>query len=137
MAINLSTATQNAIANAVVALMDADVGAASIQLRTGASPGANNAATGTLLATLAFNDPSFAAAVLGVATMDNTPVLSTTGVAAGTAGYFRITDNSGDVIFDGTITVTGGGGDLEMNTTTISVGLTVEITAGTITEPAS
>lgn len=137
MAINLSTATQNAIANAVVALMDADVGAASIQLRTGASPGANNAATGTLLATLAFNDPSFAAAVLGVATMDNTPVLSTTGVAAGTAGYFRITDNSGDVIFDGTITVAGGGGDLEMNTTTISVGLTVEITAGTITEPAS
>lgn len=137
MAINLSTAAQNAIVNAITALMDADVGAASIQLRTGASPGANNAATGTLLATLAFNDPSFAAAILGVATMDNTPVLSTTGVAAGTAGYFRITDNSGDVIMDGTITVTGGGGDLEMNTTTISVGLTVEITAGTITEPAS
>lgn len=137
MAIDLSTAAQNAIVNAITALMDADVGAASIQLRTGASPGANNAATGTLLATLAFNDPSFAAAVLGVATMDNTPVLSTTGVAAGTAGYFRITDNSGDVIMDGTITVTGGGGDLEMNTTTISVGLTVEITAGTITEPAS
>lgn len=137
MAINLSTAAQNAIVNAITALMDADVGAASIQLRTGASPGANNAATGTLLATLAFNDPSFAAAVLGVATMDNTPVLSTVGVAAGTAGYFRITDNSGDVIMDGTITTTGGGGDLEMNTTTISAGLTVEITAGTITEPAS
>jgi hypothetical protein len=33
--------------------------------------------------------------------------------------------------------VTGGGGDLELNTTTISVGVTVEITAGTITEPAS
>lgn len=137
MAVNLSTATQNAIANAVVALMDADVGAASIQLRTGASPGANNAATGTLLATLAFNDPSFAAAALGVATMDNIPVLSAVGVAAGTAGYFRITDNSGDVIMDGTITATGGGGDLEMNTTTVSIGLTVEITAGTITEPAS
>lgn len=137
MAINMSTALQNAIADRVVAFMDADVGAASIALRTGASPGANNAATGTLLATLAFNDPSFAAAALGVATMDNTPVLTAVGVAAGTAGYFRITDNSGDVAFDGTVTVTGGGGDLELNTTTISVGLSVSITAGTITEPAS
>lgn len=137
MAINLSTALQNALADRVVAFLDADVGPASIGIRTGASPGANNAATGTLLATLAFNDPSFAAAALGIATMDNTPVLTTTGLAAGTAGYFRITDNSGDVAFDGTVTVTGGGGDLEMNTTTISVGLTVEITAGTITQPAS
>lgn len=137
MAVNLSTATRNAMANAVVAIMDADVGAASIQIRTGASPGANNAATGTLLATMAFSDPSFTAAVAGVATMDNTPVLSTTGLAAGTAGYFRITDNSGDVTLDGTVTVTGGGGDLELNTTTISVGVTVEITAGSITEPAS
>lgn len=137
MAINLSTALQNALADTVVAFLDADAGAASIQLRTGASPGANAVATGTLLATLAFNDPSFAAAVLGVATMDNTPVLSAVGAAAGTAGYFRITDNSGDVAFDGTITATGGGGDLELNTTTISVGVTVEITAGTITQPAS
>jgi len=136
-AINMSTALQNAIADRVVTFLDADVGAAHIQIRTGGSPGANNAATGTLLATLDFNDPSFAAAVLGVATMDNTPVLSTTGLAAGTAGYFRITDNSGDVAFDGTITVTGGGGDLELNTLTVSVGVTVEITAGTITEPAS
>lgn len=137
MAVNLSTATQNAIVNAVTALMDADAGPAIIQIRTGASPGANNAATGTLLASLDFNDPSFAAAVAGVATMDNTPVLSTTGLAAGTAGYFRITDDTGDVVMDGTVTATGGGGDLELNTTTISVGVTVEITAGTITEPAS
>lgn len=137
MAVNLSVATRNAMADIVVARLDLDAGPASIALRTGASPGADNAATGTLLATLAFNDPSFAAAALGVATMDNTPVLSAVGVAAGTAGYFRMTDNSGDVVMDGTITATGGGGDLELNTTTISVGLAVEITAGTITQPAS
>lgn len=137
MAINLATAAQNAIVNALTALIDVDAGPAHIQLRTGASPGANNAATGTLLATLDFNDPAFAAAVAGVATMDNTPVLTTVGVADGNAGYFRITDNSGDAVLDGTVTVTGGGGDLEMNTVAISVGLTVNITAGTITEPAS
>jgi hypothetical protein len=45
-------------------------------------------------------------------------------------------DNSGDAIMDGTVTVTGGGGDLELNTIAISIGLTVEVTAGTVTMPA-
>lgn len=137
MAINLAMATRNAVANAVVAQIDLDAGPAQIQLRTGVSPGADNAATGTLLAQLAFNDPAFAAAIAGVATMDNTPVLSTLGVAAGNAGYFRLTDNSGDVIFDGTVGLNGSGEDLEMNTVAVSVGLIVEINAGTITQPAS
>lgn len=122
----------------MVALVDADVGAGSIQIRTGAQPAtANDAATGTLLATVTLADPSFAAAVAGVATLDATPVLSTVGVAAGTAGWFRMLDNSGDTVLDGAVTVTGGGGELELNTTTISIGVTVDITAGTLTTPAS
>lgn len=138
MATRLATAARNATTNAVVALVDADVGAGSIQIRTGAQPAsANDPATGTLLATLTLADPSFGAAALGVATLDATPVLTTTGVAAGTAGWFRMLDNSGDTILDGAVTVTGGGGELELNTTTISIGVTVEITAGTLTTPAS
>jgi hypothetical protein len=137
-ATRLATATQNAATNAVTALVDADVGAGSIQVRTGAQPAsANNAATGTLLATFTLADPSFAAAAAGVAALDATPVLSTTGVAAGTAGWFRMLDNSGDTVLDGAVTVTGGGGEMELNTTTISIGVTVEITAGTFTTPAS
>jgi len=126
------------VANTVAVLPDADVGPGSIQIRTGAQPAsADNAATGTLLATVVLADPAFAAAVAGVATLDATPVLSTTGVAAGTAGWFRMLDNSGDTVLDGAVTVTGGGGELELNTLTISVGVTVEITAGTLTAPAS
>jgi hypothetical protein len=134
----LSTAARNAATNAVVVLPDADVGAGSIQIRTGAQPAsADNAATGTLLATLTLADPSFGASAAGVSTLDATPVLSTTGVAAGTAGWFRMLDNSGDTVLDGAVTATGGGGELELNTTTISIGVTVEITAGTLTTPAS
>jgi hypothetical protein len=35
------------------------------------------------------------------------------------------------------VTATGGGGDLTLNSTTVSVGVDVEITSGTITMPAS
>lgn len=137
MATRLPTAARNAATNSVTALVDADVGAGTMQIRTGAQPAsANDPATGTLLATITFADPAFGASALGVATLDATPVLSTTGVAAGTAGWFRILDNSGDTVLDGSVTATGGGGDLELNTTTISIGVTVEITAGTLTTPA-
>jgi hypothetical protein len=120
----------------VANLVDADVGAGTIQIRTGAQPATgNDPATGTLLATVTLADPAWSGPVVGVMTLDTTPVLSTTGVAAGTAGWFRMLDNSGDSILDGSVTGTGGGGDLELNTTTISIGLTVEITAGTLTMP--
>lgn len=138
MATRLPTASRNATTNAVTALVDADVGAGSIQIRSGAQPAsANDAASGTLLATITLADPAWGASVAGVSTLDATPVLSTTGVAAGTAGWFRMLDNSGDTIADGAITVTGGGGELELNTLTISIGVTVEITAGTLTTPAT
>jgi hypothetical protein len=138
MAIGISTAAQNAGVNAIAGLVDADVGAGTITIRTGAGPAtANDAPTGTLLATLTLNDPAFSTGVAGVATLDVTPAVTTTGVAAGTAGYFRLHDNSGDVVLQGSVTVTAGGGDLELNTTSIAIGTTVEITSGTLTMPAA
>lgn len=136
MVIRLPTASRNAAVAAVANLVDADVGAGTIQIRTGAQPATgNDAASGTLLATVTLADPAWSGPAVGVMTLDTTPVLSTVGVAAGTAGWFRMLDNSGDSIMDGSVTGTGGGGDLELNTTTISIGLTVEITAGTLTMP--
>lgn len=138
MAIDISTASQNAAVNAIAGLVDADVGAGAAVIRTGAKPAtANDPATGTLLVTITLNDPAFGAAVAGVVTLDVTPGPQGTGVAAGTAGYFRLTDNSGDVVLQGTVTATGGGGDMEINTTSIAIGTLVEITSGTLTMPAS
>lgn len=138
MAIAISTASQNAAANAITALVDADVGAGSVTVRTGLPPAtANDPATGTLLVTITLNDPAFGAAVAGVATLDVTPAPQGTGVAAGNAGYFRVHDNSGDVVYQGNVTVTGGGGDMEINTVAIAIGTLVEITSGTLTMPAA
>lgn len=135
MATRLSAAARNAAANAIVTLIDAGATGGTIQIRTGAQPAtADDPATGTLLATLTFNDPAFAAAVAGVATMDNTPILTTTGVAAGTAGWFRLLDSNGNTVADGAVATAGA--ELNLNTTTISIGLTVEVTAGTATMPA-
>lgn len=138
MAIGISTASRDAAVAVIAALVDADVGAGAVAVRTGAAPAtADDPATGTLLVTIPLNDPAFGAPVAGVVTLDVTPVPSAAGVAAGTAGYFRATDNSGDVVFQGNVTVTGGGGDLELNTTSIGIGTTVEITGGTLTMPAA
>jgi hypothetical protein len=134
-ATRISTAAQNAAANAITALVDAGPAAGTVQVRTGAQPAsANDPATGTLLATFTLEDPAFGAAVAGVATFDATPILTTTGVAAGTAGWFRMLDSTGAVVLDGAVGTVGQ--QLNLNTTSISIGLTVEITSGTLTMPA-
>lgn len=135
MATRLPTASRNAAASAIAVLTDAGVGAGTIDIRTGAQPAnANDAATGTLLATFTLADPAFTGPVAGVMTLDATPVLSTTGVASGTAGWFRMFDSTGATVLDGAVSTVGA--ELNLNTTSISIGLTVEITSGNITMPA-
>ena len=135
MATRLPTAARNAAASAIAVLTDAGVGAGTIDVRTGAQPAnANDAATGTLLATFTLADPAFTGPVAGVMTLDATPVLSTTGVASGTAGWFRMFDSTGATVLDGAVSTVGA--ELNLNTTSISIGLTVEITSGTLTMPA-
>jgi len=132
MATRLSTAARNAAADAIAALADDG----SIEIRSGSQPAsAQDTASGDLLATITLADPAFGSATSGVATLADTP-LTATGADAGTAGYFRMKDGSGATVMDGSVTATGGGGQLELNTTTISVGVTISITSGTITMPA-
>lgn len=136
MATRIATSARNAAADAVVDLLDAGAGAGYVEIRTGSQPAtANTAATGTLLATVVLDDPAFGAAASGVATAAGLPNTDT-GDAAGTAGWFRAYDSTGAAVIDGSVTATGGGGDMELNTTTISVGVTVAINSWTITMPA-
>lgn len=143
MATRISTAARTAAAGAVAALVDGGSGAGVIRIYTGTQPaGPGSAATGTLLASLTLNDPAFGAAVSGVATLDVDPALTATAVADGTAGWFRLLDSteaagSGLGIVDGAVTATGGGGQLTLATTTVTTGLQVQITSGTITMPAA
>lgn len=141
MATRLSNAARSAAADAVVDLVDVG-GPGFIRVYTGSQPaGPDTLPTGTLLAEFTLANPAFGAAVNGVATLDATPVLTATGLADGTAGWFRMltaAEEAGDGqgILDGSVTATGGGGQLQLNTTTISTGVDVNITAGTVTMPA-
>lgn len=135
MGLTLPNASRSAMCDALVDRLDAGTGAGKIEIRDGARPAtADAAATGTVLATVVLENPAFGAATSGVALInDPDPV---TGVAAGTASWFRALDGSDATVFDGSVSATGGGGDLELATTAISVGLSVDITGGSITMPA-
>jgi hypothetical protein len=138
MTIRLPIATRNTAANAVANLVDAGAGSGLLRVYTGSQPAsADLATTGTLLAVFTCNDPAFANAAGGTAALVVIPALSTTGLAAGDAGWFRILDSTGATVLDGSITASGGGGDLIMSMITVSVGLTLQLTAGTITMPAA
>jgi hypothetical protein len=135
MTLTLSTAIRNAITDVLVDALDAGSGAGTIQIRSGTRPaGPGTTATGTLLATVTCIDPAFGASSSGAATIaDPTAV---TAAADGTATWFRALDSNGTAVFDGRVTATGGGGDLTLSTTTITTGLSVDITGGTMTTPA-
>lgn len=136
MATRIPTASRNAACDAVVDRADGGAAAGTLQIRTGTQPAsANDVASGTLLATVTLADPAFGAASTGVATLLGVP-LAATGAADGTAGWFRMLDSDSNTVLDGAATATGGGGELELNTTTISTGVDVEVTGGTITMPA-
>lgn len=106
--------------------------ASTVEIRSGPQPAsADDVDAGTLLATFSLPDPAFGAAASGVATANAIP--DTTGDAAGTAEHYRVKDGNGVTVVDGSVSTTGA--DLNLNTTTISVGVTVSMTSWTVTMP--
>lgn len=136
MATRIPTASRNAACDAVVDRLDAGAAAATIEIRTGAQPAsANDAASGTLLGTLTLSDPAFGAAAAGVATA-SAITQDSAADATGTAGWFRAKDSDGNTVIDGSITATGGGGDMTLASTSITTGEPIQVTSWTVTMPA-
>jgi hypothetical protein len=114
--------------NAVLTAIDADVGAAKLEICS--------AAYAAVLATITLNDP--AGSVSGdvltfiVSPQPQDASADNTGVAA----IARIKDNSGDIIVSG-LTVGTSGADIIVTSTNITAGDTVKMTAGTITHPST
>jgi hypothetical protein len=131
--VHLATASVNALATALQVYADTG-SAALINLYSGTQPvNANTGLSGnTLLATFTLDDPSFGSPTAGVITMAGVP-RATTGLAAGTATWFRMTTSAAATVLDGDVGTASA--TLILNTTTISVGVAVSITAGTFTVP--
>ena len=131
-----STALRNAHANAFTTLVDAGVAAGTLKVYSGTAPaGPNTTATGTLLVSFTLVDPSAAAAVVGVATIDADPDLTATAAATGTAGYGRFADSAGLGVLD--VSVGTSGAELILSSLSLVSGGTVTVTTGTVTSPAS
>src|SRR4051794_1666363 len=114
MATRLSATARNAACDAIVDLVDAGPGAGTLKIYSGTQPAtADTAESGTLLATVALVDPAFGAASTGTATGGDPAAVNP--VASGNAGWFRVEDSTGANVYDGSVTATGGGGDLQLS----------------------
>lgn len=119
--------------NAAIDAIETSIGAApTLEIRTGTLPAnAATADTGTLLASMVLPADWLTAASNGSKSLVGS-WSDTAADAAGTAGYFRIKVSTTTHI-QGTITLTGGGGDMTLDNTNIAVGQQITITAFTLT----
>jgi len=133
MAIQASVTVRNARLDAV----EAAIGASAImRIFTGAPP-ANCAAanSGTVLATLNLPVDYMEAAASGQKAKSGTWD-DASADAAGTAGHWRIYASDGTTChLQGTITATGGGGDMEVDNTIFAAGQAFTVTSFTLNEP--
>lgn len=140
MATRISTAAAAAACNGVVDLLDAGPAAGYIEIRSGSQPAsANTAASGTLLGTLVLSDPAFGNATSASPSVATASAITsdTTADATGTAGWFRGYDSTGAAVIDGSITATGGGGDMTLDSTSIVAGGTIAVTAWSVSHPTA
>lgn len=136
MTLRFSVATCNALADAATALANAGAGAGKVRVYSGPQPAsADDAPTGTLLLEFTLNDPAWGAAVAGISLLDVVPAISATGLADGTAGWFRMLDSNNATIMDGAAATSGA--EINLSTTAITTELEVTITSGTYVQPAA
>lgn len=123
MAVTYTTAVKTARMQAVADQIDAGASPGKLKIRD---------ASNVVLATLILADPCGTAAS-GVLTIDFSPAISDTAAdATGTAANAIITDSADTTVVSG-LTVGTSGTDIVIDNTSINIGQTVTVTAGTIT----
>jgi len=125
MSFQFSTAVRNASLDAIEATIGTTV---TLELRSGAAPATcATADSGTLLASMTLPADWMAAAASGAKALLGT-WQDAAADAAGTAGHFRIKASSVCHI-QGSVTITGGGGDMTIDNPVLAVGQQVTITS--------
>ena len=131
MALQYSVAVRNAQLDAV----ETTIGTAPLlRIYSGSVPATcATAASGTLLAEMTLPSDWMAAASSGSKSLSGT-WQDASANAAGTAGYWRLYDSGGSTCHaQGTVTATGGGGDMTLDNTSSASAQSVTITSVTIT----
>lgn len=132
MALKLAVSTRNARLDAI----ESDAGTAAIlKIRSGAAPAdCATADSGTVLATLNLPSDWMAAAASGSKAKSGT-WSDASADATGTAAHFRLYKSDGTTcIMQGSVTATGGGGDMEVDSTSFTAGQSFTVTSFTLTD---
>ncbi len=131
MAMQYSVSVRNARLDSV----ESTIGTSPIlKIRTGAAPAnCGTADSGTVLATVTLPSDWMSAASGGTKSMSGTWE-DTSADATGTAGHFRVYDSGGTTChIQGTVTLSGGGGDMTVDNTSFATGQDFIVTSFTIT----
>lgn len=119
--------------------IETELGASPIlKVRTGAVPATcATADSGTVLATLSLPADAFAAASGGTKAKSGT-WQDLTADNAGTAAHYRIYKTDGTTcVIQGTVTASGGGGDMIVSTTTVGAGDSFTVSTYVLTAPGA
>ncbi len=129
MALQFGVAQRNAALDAI----ETSIGVLpKLNIRTG-SPPANCAATatGAILVDAQLPSDFFANATGGQKALSGLWQSNASG--SGTPGYFRILDESSNCVIQGTVTLAGAGGDMTLDSATVTSGQQFTVTSFTIT----
>lgn len=131
MANGYNLAVRQAKANAIASAVG---NAGILTIYSGTQPTTGGTATTALVALTCGTPfaPSATGTLGGSVTLSPTLPSATTATVAGTATWYRVTTSGGTQVIDGTVTATGGAGDLQLTTTSVSVGLQIQLTSWSI-----
>lgn len=132
MTVQLSTGVRNARLDAI----ETTVGVSAVlKIRSGAQPATvATADSGTVLATLTLPSDYLAAASGGTKAKSGTWE-DASADATGTAAHWRLYASDGTTAHaQGSVTATGGGGDLQVDSTSFTAGQSFTVTSWTFTE---
>lgn len=124
MSVTHPTTIRDAITNLVTGKIDAGGSNGKLVFLT---------AGNVVVATLTFALPSFGASSSGQATAN--PITSDTNAVGGTIAKAEMRDSNGNAIVDCSVTATGGGGDITLNSLVIGAGQQVDLSSLTYTAP--
>ena len=125
MAVTHPANVRTALADYVVDQLDLNTPPGKLVMQT---------AAGATVATLTFANPAFGAASAGVATAN--AIVADTNAVGGTIAKAELRQGASAPVVLCSVTATGGGGDIQLNSVVISAGQQVSITSLTYAAPA-
>jgi hypothetical protein len=135
MALQFSTSVRNAMLDSIESTISTS---AVLKIRSGSVPATTATAdSGTVLASLSLDSDWMAAASSGSKAKAGT-WSDASADATGTAGHFRLYASDGTTChMQGTVTATGGGGDMTVDNVSFAAGQTFTVTTFTLTAPGA